>query len=244
MKKLLLIATLVMIPALSHAQTPNLTDQCNQIASDKEKEQGICECIASTIASGGKFSFEDKDEQFSSEELATFETSTFKSILNYEQGENIADKLFMLWANCETPTNAQAPDTADAVESNPAFDKYYSWQTVYEELNGGVFEADGHSITFEEEIKKKKNHIKYDLQILLKVPKIDEDLSWQIFVSIIREYKSKNDVLVYSCNTKDYKTRSILNEDRCQDDNSFFNKPEPFLKKDKVMITLGINRLE
>jgi len=35
MKNLLLIATLVMIPAISHAQTPNLTDQCNQIASEE-----------------------------------------------------------------------------------------------------------------------------------------------------------------------------------------------------------------
>ena len=82
-----------MIPAISHAQTPNLTDQCDQIASDKEKEKGVCECIASTIASGGKFSHEDKDEQFSPEELKTFEESTFESILNYEKGENIADKV-------------------------------------------------------------------------------------------------------------------------------------------------------
>jgi len=113
MKKLLLIATLVMIPALSHAQTPNLTDQCNQIASDKEKEQGICECIASTIASGGKFSFEDKDEQFSPEELKTFEESTFESILNYEKGENIAGKVYNLWVTCELL--AQTPDTTGTV---------------------------------------------------------------------------------------------------------------------------------
>ena len=100
-KYLLLIATLAMIPAISHAQTPNLTDQCNQIASDKEKEKGVCECIASTIASGGKFSHEDKDEQFSPEELEIFEKSTFESILNYEQGENIADKVYKLWMTCE-----------------------------------------------------------------------------------------------------------------------------------------------
>ena len=89
------------MPTVSHAKMSTLIDQCNKIASIQERKQGVCECIAKTISTGENFSHKGKEIQFSSKDIAIFKTSTFKSILDYEKGEDIADKLYKLWGNCE-----------------------------------------------------------------------------------------------------------------------------------------------